>query len=103
MVTITFDPMKDQSNYIKHGVSLALASQLDWYDLVAMPDNRKDYLELREIGYGIIGQRLYCVVFTQRTTSFHIISLRKANRREVLHYEQEICLDPANTRGRRSH
>lgn len=103
MVTITFDPLKDQTNYTKHGISLALAAQLDWHALIAMPDSRKDYLELREIGYGIIGQRLYCVVFTQRPTSFHIISMRKANRREVLHYEQEISANTTYTRRRRSH
>jgi hypothetical protein len=46
-------------------------------------DNRRDYFELREIGYAVIQDRLYCVVFTQRGETMHIISLRKANRREV--------------------
>jgi uncharacterized DUF497 family protein len=59
---ITFDPAKDASNIRKHGVFLVLAS---------------------EIGYAVIQDRLYCVVFPQRGESMHIISLRKANRREV--------------------
>ena len=52
------------------------------------PDTRRDYGELREIGYGVIENRLYCVVFTQRRNTMHIISLRKANSREVKHYAE---------------
>jgi uncharacterized DUF497 family protein len=80
---ITFDPAKDASNIRKHGVSLVLASEIDWYEVMARPDNRRDYFELREIGYTVIHDRLYCLVFTQRGETMHIISLRKANRREV--------------------
>ncbi len=50
---------------------------------MARPDARMDYGELREIGYALINERLYCVVFTQRGDTMHIISLRKANPREV--------------------
>lgn len=86
---ITFDPAKDKSNMVKHGVSLADAAELDWNSVVVKPDTRKDYLELREIGYGLIGDRLYCVVLVQRGESFHIISLRKANSREVKEYVEQ--------------
>lgn len=80
---ITFDPGKDAINIAKHGLSLALAVELEWSEVIVRPDIRRDYGELREIGFGLIGDRLYCVVFTQRNDAFHIISLRKANRREV--------------------
>jgi uncharacterized protein len=80
---ITFDPAKDASNSQKHGISLALAREIDWSDVLTKPDTRHDYLEVREIGYAVIGDRLYCVIFTQRSDTMHIISLRKANRREV--------------------
>ena len=86
---ITFDPIKDKSNQAKHGVSLAEAVNLDWNSVMVKPDTRKDYAELREIGYGLIGNRLYCVVLTQRGETFHIISLRKANSREVKEYVEE--------------
>ena len=85
---ITFDPAKDVINLAKHGVSLATAERLDWSTVIVRPDTRKDYTELREIGYGLIGNRLYCVVLVQRGEDFHIISLRKANSREVKEYEQ---------------
>lgn len=83
---IAFDPAKDASNQSKHGVSVALAAMLDWSAVLAGVDSRRDYRELREIGFGIIGARLYCVVFTQRGETMHIISLRKANKREARNY-----------------
>lgn len=85
---ITFDPAKDKANQAKHGVSLSLAQTLDWVEVMAKPDTRRDYGELREIGYGVIENRLYCVVFTQRRDTMHVISLRKANSREVRHYAE---------------
>ncbi|TAM74746.1 MAG: BrnT family toxin [Candidimonas sp.] len=86
---ITFDPAKDKANQTKHGVSLGLSNELDWKEVLAKPDTRRDYGELREIGYGVIDDRLYCVVFTQRNSHMHIISLRKANNREVLDYVEQ--------------
>lgn len=52
-------------------------------------DSRHDYRELREVGFGVIDERLYCVVFTQRGDAMHIISLRKANKREVRNYVEQ--------------
>ncbi len=83
---ITFDPAKDASNQAKHGVSLGLATQLAWDELLCRPDTRRDYGELREIGYAPIGDRLFCVVFVQRAREWRVVSLRKANRREVIDY-----------------
>jgi uncharacterized protein (DUF4415 family) len=42
-------------------------------------DTRRDYMEVREVGFALIGTRLYCVVFTQRGDVMHVISLRMAN------------------------
>ncbi|AGR70150.1 BrnT family toxin [Burkholderia pseudomallei] len=86
---ITFDPTKNKTNIAKHGVSLALAAQLDWSDVLSYVDDRRDYSEVREVGFGVIGDRLYCVVFTQRGDSMHIISMRKANKREVKSYVEQ--------------
>ncbi len=83
---ISFDPKKDIANQIKHGISLDDARLIEWDTVLAMPDVRRDYGELREIGYGLIGDRLYCIVFVQRSQLFHVISLRKANSREVRNY-----------------
>ena len=83
---ITFDTGKDRMNSDKHGVSLSLAARIDWSAVMAKPDQRHDYGEVREIGYAAVDQRLYCVVFTQRGETMHIISLRRANSREVREY-----------------
>lgn len=42
-----FDPAKDASNRIKHGVSLALARELDWHSALAWVYEPFDYEELR--------------------------------------------------------
>lgn len=51
--------------------------------------NYRSYDNSMEIGYALVGDRLYCVVYTQRGETMHIISLRKANCREVKRYVDE--------------
>ncbi len=84
---IEFDAAKDTANREHHRVSLGDAARLDWSATFVKEDSRKNYGEKREIGYGPIDNRLYCVVFVRRKSVFRIISLRKANRREVQAYE----------------
>jgi uncharacterized protein len=84
---ITFDPAKDASNVRKHGISLAAATHLDWDGLVEFRDDRFEYGEDRFIGYGPIDGRLYCVVYAETDAGIRVISLRKANKREVARYE----------------
>ena len=45
--------------------------------------------ERRYLALGMIGDRLHAVVFTPRADKVHVISLRKANQRELKDYEQE--------------
>src|SRR5215510_14557505 len=49
-------------------------------------DERRDYGEGRYRALGRIGDRLYAVVFTIRPDEFHVISFRRANRREEALY-----------------
>ncbi|WP_018873278.1 MULTISPECIES: BrnT family toxin [unclassified Thioalkalivibrio] len=83
---IEFDADKDAANLAKHGVSLGDALGLEWDTLLAMEDRRKSYGERRMLGYALMGERLYCVVFTDRSSVRRIISLRKANNREIARY-----------------
>jgi uncharacterized DUF497 family protein len=83
-----FDPVKDAVNRRKHGCSFADALALDWPSLAVIEDRRMDYGERRWRGMGDIGERLHCVVFTVRNDAIRIISLRRANRREIeAHHE----------------
>lgn len=63
---IEYDPGKDALNQAKHGISLAEA-----------------------VGLAPKALRLYCVVYTMRVDAIRIISLRKANAREVRLYVAE--------------
>ena len=83
---ITFDPIKNETNLVKHGMSLADAVHIDWETLWAIQDTRQDYGEIRMIGYALIKTRLYNVIFTDKVNERRIISLRKANKREVQNY-----------------
>ena len=74
----------------KHGVSLALAVDLEWDWLLAAPDMREDYGETRMVGYAPLGMRVFCVVFTDRGEERRVISPRKANIREVRRYASQI-------------
>ena len=87
---ITFDQHKNSLNIEKHGVSLADAEKLEWDTMLITTDTRKDYGESRFIGYSLIEDRVYCVVYTERHNSQRVISLRKANKREVKHYADNI-------------
>ncbi len=89
-MNIEFDSVKDAANVAKHGVSLTLAAKIEWSDVLCAPDTRRDYGEVREIGFTIIEQRLYVVVFVQRSAVMRIISLRKANSREVKLYDETL-------------
>ncbi|MEM6728351.1 MAG: BrnT family toxin [Pseudomonadota bacterium] len=58
----------------------------DWQAARIRQDTRRDYGEPRYQALGMIDQRLYLCVFTLRDGQRRIISLRKANRREVRSY-----------------
>ena len=87
---IEFDPAKDSGNQAKHGVSLALASDLDWDAALVWVDDRFEYAELRMIALAPKTNILYYVAFVDRGTTRRIVSLRRANRREVKHYVESI-------------
>jgi len=85
---VTFDPAKNDSNEHKHGVPLSLAAEFEWEDALCWEDTRYRYGEPRMVALGYIGLRLYSVVFVDRGGRRRIISLRKANSREVKRYAE---------------
>ncbi|CAN5289154.1 hypothetical protein BH11PSE9_BH11PSE9_30670 [soil metagenome] len=89
-MNIAFDAAKDAANVAKHGVSLTEAQALKWEWLWCRPDGRRDYGELREVGFAPLADRVHCVVFVQQGDVFRIISLRRANAREVNEYDQAL-------------
>ena len=87
---IAFDPAKDAANLAKHGLALSGAERLEWSAALLWPDQRRDYQEARMVALVPAGARLFCVVFVDRPadkpTERRVISLRKANKREVQRY-----------------
>ena len=81
-----FDPDKDATTLSKHGLSLAAAAELSWDAALVWVDDRTDYGEVRMVALAPIGEMLFFVAFVDRETVRRIISLRRANRREVNHY-----------------
>jgi uncharacterized protein len=77
---------KRKSNLVKHGVDFAAIYSFEWEEAMAIPDIRKDYGESRFLAFGAIGDRLHCVAFSVRSENIRVISLRKANAREVEKY-----------------
>ena len=60
---------------------------MDFFEWATALIERSDrYEEVRYIATGYIGQRLHRVVYTTRDESTRIISLRKANPREMRRY-----------------
>jgi uncharacterized DUF497 family protein len=89
-VDISFDPAKNVRNIERHGIPLERAVEFEWHDAVEIEDTRRDYGERRYQVLGHIGSRLHMLVYTPRSGRIHLISLRKANKREERRYAEEI-------------
>ena len=85
-----FDPAKDGANIAKHGASLVLALQLEWASALIWTDSRHSYGETRQSALGLVGERVYFVAFVDRGDVRRVISMRKANQREAMHYGENI-------------
>lgn len=89
MPEVSFDPAKSERNIARRGISFQVAEQFEWDTALIVEDLRQAYGERRFQALGIIAGRLHAMVFTPRSGKVHVISLRKANRREVKRYEAE--------------
>jgi uncharacterized DUF497 family protein len=88
-VDFSFDPAKNARNIAAHGISLEQASEFDWVGAFNVEDVRRDYGERRFQAFGLIGARVHVLVYTPREGRLQVISLRKANKREVRRYENQ--------------
>lgn len=85
---IDFDPAKNAKNIQERGLDFDLARQFDFCTAWVAQDTRRDYPERRFQALGYLGQRLHMLVFTPTPHGIRVISLRRANAREVQRYEQ---------------
>lgn len=83
-----WDEAKRTANLAAHGIDFGAAYRFDWDTARVDPDTRRDYGESRFVALERIGARLHVLVFTPREEVVRVISLRKANRREMRRYEE---------------
>lgn len=84
-----WDAEKDAENRRKHGMGLGDAVLLEWEERRDVADNRHAYGEDRVAAYCYMGDGLYVCVYTIRNDTMRIISLRKANKREIRDHGRE--------------
>ena len=85
---IDFDPAKSAKNEIDRGLPFTQVEDFDWDSGLFAEDLRNAYPERRFEAIGPIADRLFVLVFTPIAGGVRVISLRKANPREVRRYEQ---------------
>lgn len=81
---IEFDPAKDVKNRRERGLPFTAALMVLANLVGEVEDARRNYGERRIKAFGMLGGRLHVCVYTVRVGEVRrIISLRRANRREV--------------------
>lgn len=86
-VRYTYDPPRNERNLAERGIPFSLAEELDWSTALIVEDTRRAYSERRFQVLGFIGEHLHMLVFTPRDGAVHVISLRRANKRERNRYD----------------
>ncbi len=81
-----FDPAKSAANKAKHGINFEEAKQL-WDNPLLLEAPARTIDEPRFIAIGVIGQKHWTAIYTYRQTAVRLISVRRARKEEVSHYE----------------
>lgn len=87
---ITFDAVKREKTLRERGLDFARAREVFDGLTMTLPDQRQDYGEPRFITAGWLDARLVVLVWTPRGLARRIISMRKANEREIDKYKQSL-------------
>ncbi|HMR70782.1 MAG TPA: BrnT family toxin [Rubrivivax sp.] len=90
---IDFDPAKSERNRKERGLPLNRAADFDFAHALLAADERKDYGEVRYVALGLLDGRLHVLCFTETQEGIRVISLRKANAREVARYGRSKATD----------
>jgi uncharacterized protein len=79
----TFDPAKRDWTLAYRGLDFAVdAEKVFSGETVTMIDDRFEYGEVRRISAGFLGDRMVVIVWTERDTNRHIISMRYCHDKE---------------------
>ena len=90
---ITFDPVKNERNVRLRGLSFEQAADFAFDSALFAVDERREYHETRFVAMGLLGSRVHVLCFIEMPDGIRVISLRKANSREVNRYAQAQSAD----------
>ena len=82
-MSITFDSAKRDKTLAKRGLDFHRADQIFAGIHLTRADDLRDYGEPRFVTAGWLDERIVVIVWTPRGATRRIISMRKANEREV--------------------
>ncbi len=87
---ISFDPAKRERTLRERGLDFMDAPEVFADTTVDQDDDRFDYGERRQVSVGYLRGRMVVIVWTLRGSVYHIISMRKANKREQAEYKDRL-------------
>lgn len=87
MLKIEYDAHKSHCNELERGLSFDLVHYLDWDTATIDPSDAMGEARYKVVGY--IDKRLHVVIVTRCPGVLRVISLRKANLREIRRYEND--------------
>ncbi len=90
---ITFDVAKSDRNARERGLPFDRAADFEWTNALVSEDERHDYGERRFLATGYLDERIHVLCFVPVPGGIRVISLRKANMREVRRYEEATPTD----------
>lgn len=85
---IEWDNAKRSENLAKHGVDFAAFEGFLWNAALTRRDSHSKHDVERFVSISLIGSRHYVAVWALHDEATELISLRKADKREVRYYAQ---------------
>ena len=87
---IEFDDVKREITLFVRGLDMARANEVFALSHMDQLDDRKNYGETRMITFGYLDHLQVVLVWTYRGNTRRIISLRRANEREIKKYIERL-------------
>lgn len=89
-MTLEWDESKRLATLAERGLDFSDVEIVFTGACMTMPDNRRDYGEIRYLTFGELVGRLVVICWTWRGANVRVISMRKANEREIKAYRQRL-------------
>jgi uncharacterized protein len=87
---IEFDPEKRDKTLLERGLDMAACAAAFDGPCLTFPDMRRGYGEDRFISFALLDGRMVVIVWTPRGKARRVISLRKANDREIREHAKRL-------------